>query len=104
MNRVADHIASLRPRIAVLTDEAFARLESNMAVEPFEHFNFQQEQARAHASGKLTADEALIVYNALGEVGSESNGGWSADTDLATKVSVTLLMGELIKARIGMRA
>lgn len=103
MNRLASHIDSLRPRVAALDPDAAAKLDAEMAIEPFEHFQFQEEQARAHASGKLTADEAMIVYTALGEAQSESNGGWQPDVDTATKVSITLLMGELVKARMGMR-
>jgi hypothetical protein len=103
-NRLAAHIATVQARIDSITPEAAAKLEANLAVEPFEHFAYQEAQARAHVSGKLTADEAMIVYRALGEVGSESNGGWAADTDLATKVSVTLLMGELVSTSALMRA
>lgn len=104
MNRIAQHIASLRPRIDALTPEARASLDASMAVEAFEPFAYQEQQARAHVSGKLTADEAMIVYRALGECGSASNGGWASGTDLATKVSVTMLMGELVKPVDLMRA
>jgi hypothetical protein len=68
-----------------------------MAVEFDEHFAFQQAQARAHVEQRLTTDEAQVVYVALGEVGSQSNGGWAAGTDTATKVAVTLAMGELLR-------
>lgn len=104
MNRLARHIDTVRPRVDALTPEARAKLDADMAVEPFEHFAYQQAQASAHARGQLTADEAMIVYRALGECGSESNGGWAADTDLPTKVSVTLLMGELVRPADMMRA
>ncbi len=97
MNRVTAHIASLQPRIEALTPEAREKLDASMAVEPFEHFAYQEAQARAHAMGKLTADEAMIVYTALGEFPSQSNGGWTTDTDLATKVTVTMLIGELMR-------
>lgn len=103
-NRLAAHIAGIRERVAALTPEAAATLDAEMAVDFEEHFAYQEAQARAHASGQLTAAEAMIVYVALGEVGSSKNGGWAKDTDTATKVSVTLLMGELIKARMGVRS
>jgi hypothetical protein len=102
-NRLAAHIAKIQAKIDTLDPAAVAKLDADMNVEAYEHFQYQEEQARAHVSGKLTADEALIVYNALGEVGSQSNGGWASGTDTATKVSVTLLMGELVARRIGMR-
>lgn len=64
---------------------------------PLEHFAFQEAQARAHASGRLTTDEAQIIYMALG-TGSSRN-GWSARTDLATKLIVTEVMTELLSHR-----
>lgn len=97
-NRVAAHIAQIQTKVDGLTAEKRNSLDAEMAVETFEHFAFQEAQARAHVSGKLTADEAMIVYTALGEVGSTKNGGWAAGTNLATKVTVTLLMGELVRA------
>lgn len=102
-NRLANHIAGIRVKLETLAPEAAANLDTEMAVDYSEHFAYQEEQARAHASGKLTADEALIVYNALGEVGSDANGGWAKGTDTATKVSVTLLMTELVSRRMGLR-
>lgn len=97
MNRLAAHITMIQKRLDGLDADQVAKLDADMAVEAFEHFAYQEAQARAHVSGKLTADEAMIVYRALGENGSAKNGGWAADTNTATKVSVTLLMGELVK-------
>jgi len=96
-NRVAAMIATLRPRVDALTSERRASLDKDMAVDFQEHFSYQQLQAHAHAAGLLTPDEAMIVYRSLGEVGSTKNGGWAAGTDLATKVAVTKLMGELLE-------
>lgn len=104
MNRIATAIANIAPRIDALEPAKRDHLEASMDVEAFEHFAYQEEQARAHASGKLTADEAMIVYVALGENGSSANGGWAKDTDLATKVIVTQLMSELVGSRMGVRA
>jgi hypothetical protein len=95
-NRIANSIAALQPRIEALDSETRKRLDSGTAIEFDEHFAYQNAQAAAHAQGKLTADEAMIVYRALGAVRSDSNGGWSARTDLATKVIVTKLISELL--------
>ena len=95
-NRITRHIAGVRAKFDALTPKQQTELDATMAVEFNEHFGFQQAQARAHAEGKLTTDEAQIVYIALGEVGSPDNGGWAAGTDTPTKVSVTMLMGELL--------
>lgn len=100
-NRLTRRYAVVKERFAALDPEAQAKLDSEMDVTFEEHFAYQQEQARAHASGILETDEALIVYAALGEVGDPENGGWSEGTDTPTKIVVTLLMGELFKARLG---
>jgi hypothetical protein len=99
MNRIATAIDAVRPKLAALDAAKRDALDANLAVEFDEHFTFQSMQARAHAEGKLATDEALIVYAALGELGSDSNGGWAAGTDTATKVVVTQLMGEMLARR-----
>jgi len=99
-NRVAKHIADLQARVEKLDAAEHARLDASMDIDAGEHFAYQQTQARAAVSGTLSTEEAMIVYRALGENGSSTNGGWAKDTDLATKVSVTLLMGELMKMRL----
>jgi hypothetical protein len=98
-NRVQAAIDRIAERCADLAPDAAADLEREMDVTAAEHFAYQEAQARAHVSGKLSAGEAMIVYRALGETGSQGNGGWAAGTDLATKVAATLLMGELIGGR-----
>ncbi len=103
MNRIATAIANVRPRVEALDEEAAKGLDKTLAVDFSEHFAFQQEQARQHAMGKLTPDEAMIIYTALGEVGSDENGGWAKGTDLATKVIVTQAITELMKQRMGIR-
>lgn len=98
-NRVSRAIDNLRAKTPTIDADALAKLDSAMAIDSGEHFAFQEAQAHAHASGVLTTDEALIVYNALGEVGSDANGGWAAGTDLETKVVVTKLVGDLLARR-----
>lgn len=59
-----------------------------------EHFAFQQQQALAHASGQLSSEEAMLIYQALGE--GYYGDGWTPGTDLATKIVVTKVIGELM--------
>ena len=96
MNRVTAAIAQMRERVATLEPDKIARLEEVNAVSSFEHAQYQNQQARAHAMGRLTTAEAQVVYMALGEVGNSENGGWATDTDLATKLVVTKIIGELL--------
>ena len=49
----------------------------------------QRLQSTAFAMELLSYDEAQIFYVALGELGSDANGGWAADTDTATKYTCT---------------
>ena len=100
MNRVAHSIDLVREQLAALPAEKVASVDATLALDFDEHFHYQQTQARAHVSGKLTAEEAQIIYAALGEVGSGSNGGWAAGVDTATKYAVTLTIQALLKQRI----
>jgi len=102
-NRVARAIADIRGRLEVLEPEKRTALNETLALENGEHFRFQNLQAEAHAMQKLTTDEALIVYESLGELGDLENGGWASGTDLATKIVVTQLMGELLQWKKGLR-
>jgi hypothetical protein len=107
-NRIEEHAATVREAIASgrkvdgsgpIGDTA--ALDAKLAVTFEEHYAFQNAQASAHASGVITTDEAQTIYRALGEVGSEANGGWAKGTDLALKVTVTTLMGQLIGRTVG---
>ena len=70
-----------------------------MSISMHEHFAFQEAQSQAFVAGKLTLEEAALVYEALGEIHTDLNDGWAAGTDLATKVVVFQLMGELLWSR-----
>jgi len=98
-NRVSRAIDVSREAISKLNADTQAALDATLAVEFDEHFAYQQAQARAHVEGLLSTDEAQVVYVALGEVGSPSNGGWAEGTDTATKAVVTQLIGELLTRR-----
>jgi len=98
MNRITAAIESVLPRVEALDAETFAKLDAGMAVTFEDHFAYQTAQSHAHAAGKITADEAQIIYMALGEQLSTGNGGWTPTTGLATKVIVTKIVSELIGA------
>ena len=80
--------------------EALEKLDKTMALNFSDHFEYQNLQAQAHASGKISADEARTIYAALGEVMSSKNGGWQPHVDLAMKTTITQIIGELISIRI----
>ena len=101
MNRIEAAIERTMPKVWALDEAKKAALEKNCAITFEEHFAYQNAQARAHAMGILTPEEAQVVYMALGEVGSEANGGWAQGTDTTTKVVVTRMIGELLTRMIG---
>ena len=81
-------------------EEALKKLDREMGLTFSDHFDYQNLQARAHASGQLTTEEAQTVYIALGEVMSSKNGGWQPHVDLPMKVIITQLMAEILSIRI----
>jgi len=105
-NRVITYAADIRARQAsgLKPDGSpvgdLDDLDASLAISFGERAAYQDAQAAAHASGVLTADEALTVYTAIGESGSDANGGWPAGVDLALKVAVTALMGQLLGAAV----
>jgi hypothetical protein len=78
-----------------LSGKRIGDMHTDMALSFQEFIAFQNAQARAHASGKLSADEAMTVYRALG--GEVYKGDWPDGTTLAAKVTLTQLMSELIR-------
>lgn len=77
--------------------EELDRLDRTLNLTTMEWMAYQNAQARAHVVGTLATDEAQTVYMALnGEVPTAS--GWADGVDLALKVTVTNLIGELIGA------
>ena len=101
--RLSNMIATAREKVGKLSVSELADLDNGMAVEFDEHYEYQQLQARFHATGMLTPEAAQIVYIALGECGSVNNGGWATNTDTATKVIVTQLMHELLQLSLKQR-
>ena len=81
-------------------DEALETLAKTMALSFTDHFEYQNLQAQAPASGKISADEARTIYAALGGVMNSKNGGWQPHVDLAMKTMITQIMGELVSIRI----
>lgn len=76
--------------------ESLVKLDNEMSITASEHFAFQDAQARAHAGGVLSLDEAQTIYVALGNVQSTTNGGWQPHVDLPLKLTITQTMGELL--------
>jgi hypothetical protein len=78
-------------------EASLANMDETLALTVMEHADLQNQQARANAMGTLNTDEALTIYNALGEAHNPDNGGWQDGVDLATKVIVTLAVKEMLE-------
>jgi len=79
---------------------SLANMDNTMAVSVADHAAYQNTQARASAAATLNTDEALTIYNALGEYHNADNGGWQDGVDLATKVIITQVLGELLGVQV----
>ena len=100
MNRILAAIDRLDNRIKSMNGIGLngSRIEDMKTDITLEEFvAYQNAQAMAHASGRLTTDEAQTIYIALGgEQYHEASGGWAPDATLAAKIIVTQVMGELM--------
>jgi hypothetical protein len=94
------YIAEMQEKLDDLPAEKVMSISKTTVITFEDHFQFQQLQASFHASGMLTPDAAQVVYIALGENFTETNGGWGKGTKLATKIAVMKLMEELLNVRV----
>ena len=102
-NRIAAAIGRYNAKIEAMGGEdatglngkRIGDLHADMALSLSEFVSFQNLQAQAHASGRITMGEAQLIYMALG--GEAYQGDWPEGTSLATKVTITQIMEELLK-------
>ena len=81
-------------------EASLVSVEQSLAVTFQDHFEYQEQQASAHASGILTTEEAQTIYIALGEAMSTENGGWQPHVKLPLKLAITQTIEELLKASL----
>ncbi len=108
MNRIEASIATHSERIESLNGVGLngtplSEVEEELTLTFEEFVAFQNEQARAHAGGTISSDEAMTVYRLLGgeSHADDKNHGWPKGVTLAEKMVVTNLMGELMGRRLG---
>jgi len=101
VNRIVRAINDIQGRLDNISLTKQQELEEAMDIDFDEHYAMQEAQAFAHAQGKINAEEAQVIYAALGETYDPgTNGGWCAGTNLATKVAVTQVSKELLAIKI----
>jgi hypothetical protein len=99
-DKLSKHIDMIRERLKDRDEDVVAKLDNDLVITFEEHFRFQETQAWAHAMGIISTNDAQIIYNALGESMSSKNGGWKSHVDTATKVSITMIVGELLNKKV----
>lgn len=97
-------ILKAREIFATLPSDKVASVDSTLALDFREHYEYQSIQSQEFAAGRITQADAQTVYAALGEVGDPGNGGWASDVDTATKYAVTLFIQNVVQQRIGGRS
>lgn len=98
-NRVQDAIDEMKERLkgmngVGLNGKSLDELEDEQDLPFDEFFTFQNAQSRAFASGRITFDESVTLYKALG--GEVYQDGWPEGTSLAVKVVVFKACAELM--------
>ncbi len=94
-NRIEAAVALIEQRLATLPADKLESLKKTTSLTFDEFFVYQQTQSQAFAGGRLTADEAQIVYTHLG--GEHFDGDWPEGTSLALRIAFTKLMLELLR-------
>jgi hypothetical protein len=103
INRIEEQANQLRAEIqAGVTPDGtplgdLQELDRALDISDSTRLLYQGRRGRARVEGRLTAEEAMSVHLAVGDVGSSDNGGWPVETDLALKMTVTSLMFDLDK-------
>ena len=95
-NRIEIAVGKMEEALAALSPDKRANIEEVTTLSFDEFFAFQNAQARAHASGVLTLDEAQAIYMGLG--GDCYEGNFPASTSLALRVVILQLMVKLLRS------
>ena len=94
MNRITDAIADMTDRLKTISAAKRQRLGASLTLDAGEVCGWQTCQARAHAEGVLTTDEAQTIYNAIRSWDSQS---------VPAKIVITQSIQELLKGQIAAR-
>jgi hypothetical protein len=89
-NRLLQHAAWITTKLDELDQDARARLEQMLEIDPSEATTCLEGQARAAARSILTSEEALTIYEAL------TPHGWEPGTRLEVKMTIVSLMDKLL--------
>jgi len=99
-NRLQERISSIQARIdgGDIPQEKLDELEKNLSTSTSDLIEYQNVQALAHASGKISFEEADMVFNLLGR-NAPSQEKWDR-LSMAERVALTQMMAELLDWRV----
>lgn len=98
MNRIQAAIEHIDIRLAsqlacgATSPAHLNELTNKLNIDLTEYFHFQNVKSLAFANGKLSLDEAQLIYNILGKTANDFN-----NQPLPVKIVVTKTMVELMK-------
>lgn len=101
-NRLEARIATLQARIdsGTIPGDKLTDLESSLATDTMDLVEYQNLQSQAHAAGKITFDEAQLLYKLLG--GQAPSAQHWDKLSIAERVAITQMMSELLDWKIAM--
>lgn len=100
-NRIARAIEKMEARIQTVSAEKISKLDHDLQEDFSSLAAYQNVQALAFASGKLTQEEASILYNIYG--GEYPTPTKWAKQPLAARIVATQTAGELLSAQLAAR-
>ncbi len=98
VNAIARMKAQVEARIAqgIVTAAKVEETRKALDIQWDEYVAFQELKSLASISGKLSLDEAMTVYNYLGEAGPDHFNGQPVEV----KATLTQLLRELLQSKI----
>jgi hypothetical protein len=87
-NRIQSAIHEMGTRLKGISTEKRKKLRDSLTLDAREHYGWQTCQARAHAEGVITVDEAMTLYRAIQN--------WDTQP-MQTRIIVTQSIHELLK-------
>jgi len=95
MSRLASVVAEVERNSKKLTPEQIEKASKALDLTFDEHFVMQNAKSRAHAGGKISTDNAMFLYQALGNTPDHFN-----RQSFATKYVVTKMLHLIMKEQV----
>lgn len=99
MNRITAGIDRVAEQLRDESEIDIEALDESLGLSLEELFAFQEAKSIAHLTGRITAEEAMTIYQVLGSENAARDGaGWPYGTTIAARVVVYRACAELVLA------